>query len=65
MDFGIGDRGEVRILATHRADPNDVTPLQMISAERLAHYQRTEAAYGAVLEALFGKAASDRVTICT
>lgn len=36
---------DFHILSTHQAGPDDATPLQMVSAERLAYLLRIEAAY--------------------
>lgn len=42
---------EFHVFTTHRG-PVDETPLQMISAQQLAYYQRMEAAYLGLLQRL-------------
>lgn len=45
MDFGIAtSSGDAVIVSTHTSGPDDTTPLQLISADLLAYYQRLDRA---------------------
>lgn len=52
MDFGVAtNKGVNLVISTHSNGKKDDTPLQLISADMLAHYRRIEAEHAKLMVA--------------